>query len=128
MRAAVEDSDAAYLWVLELEEKGKSQEDFLKCPKKFLSLDAKVAKAVTTLLENHNGDLSSRVLNLKDKRAKNGKICRGRELLYMVYDTYTSDPSFGALCDIQDLIGVKLINDKIESFLNRWDHVLIHLT
>ena len=46
----------------------------------------------------------------------------------MVYDIYTSDPSFGALCDIRDLIGVKLINDKVESFLNRWDHVLIHLT
>ena len=83
---------------------------------------------MTTLLENHNGDLSSRVLNLKDERAKDRKICRGRELLFMVYDIYTSDPSFGALFDIQDLIGVKLINDKIEAFLNRWDHVLIHLT
>ena len=51
-------------------------------------------------------------------------MLRGRQALRMVYDYMKVSEQAGALFDISDLMAVRLIGDKLESFLHNWESTL----
>ena len=119
--------DRAFQWVLEVEDPDKLVEDFARCDKRFLALDATLDAAVDMLMAESVGDLAKRIFNFKETNAKLKQPTRGRQTLWMVYDDFSVGTSSGVLFDIEDLMNVKLNHDKLEAFLNRWDTVNIHL-
>ena len=128
VKAASQDPDKAFEWIIELEDSTASVERFADCPKRFLALDAKLDEAVDKLLSNSVGDLSKRVFNFKEINAKRKIPSRGRQTLFMVYDSFATDRASGILYDLEDLFSIQLVNDRLESFLNRWDGIIIHLS
>jgi len=59
--------------------------------------------------------------------AKAGKRIAGRQVLYMVYDSYKTSVANGTVFDVMDVIAVELHGNHMEHFLHRWDKVILGL-
>ena len=118
----------AFTWILEVEKKESTYES-LEDSGPFESLDAKLSAAVIKTCGK--GPLG-RKLNLKaELEANQGRLVRGRQLLWMVYSRFKVSEEAGALYeyDINDLSAVSLKGDKnLEEFINNWDATLVGLT
>jgi hypothetical protein len=70
--------DEAYHWILEVEAPGATSAG-LSDSGTFVTLDAKIAAAITKLSE---GDLGRQLTNAKEKGMKEGRLVKGRQLLF----------------------------------------------
>ena len=52
-------------------------------------------------------------------------MIKGRQSLLLIYSYFKTSVEAGALHDLTDLMSVRLNGDKLDSFLNTWDQVLI---
>ena len=95
----------------------KNIDDFEFVDVLFESLDAKLSAAVDKLLADHKNILAREVLNKNEEYArKRRKPLRGRQALWLVYDSLRKDEDQGLVFDMQDLQDVKLVGDNLESF------------
>ena len=90
-------------------------------PTKFPSLDAKIASSISKLAK---GELGRSIVQQQEIAAKQGKMLMGRQMLFMVYAYFSVSADAGSLYSITDLMSVRLNDDRIENFLNSWNHVL----
>ena len=74
----------------------------------FIHLDAKLASALTNILE---GDLARQVAIFKGQEAKEKRHARGREVLLKHGPMY-------------DFASVQLISEDLRNFIARWDTVM----
>ena len=120
------DPDATWLWLLEIE-KDTTTYDSLQIPGDyFRTLDTKLCVAVDNLVKD-NDSLKNDIMIATETLAKAGKRIAGRQVLYMVYDSYKTSVANGTVFDVMDVIAVELHGNHMEHFLHRWDKVILGL-
>ena len=102
--AASTNPDAAFAWVSEILAEGRTCEE-LKSPGNFGTLDAKLMSSLTTILV---GDFARRINTLKETEAAKGHQVRGRQVLFLLNEYFSTNAKHGSTYSIQDLFSVKL--------------------
>ena len=120
IRAASDQPDEAFKWVLEVYDKDADHQK-LREPGKFLTLDTKLLAALTKIAK---GELSRQVLNFKETEANAGRAVRGRQVLFMFNQHFRTNEELGALYSVEDLLRVILSGDDLTSFIHNWDAVI----
>ena len=60
----------------------------------------------------------------KETEATAGRIVRGRQVLFMLHDHFSTNIRHGATYALQDLFSVQLRGENLKSFISNWDQVL----
>ena len=113
--------EEAFRWVQEVESKKSGFDDFAESGAGFDSLDAKLASCLAKLT---HGELGRRITLKMETAAKSGQMIRGRQILWMVYQHFRLNQSYGSLYQVSDLMAVRMKGDSLESFVNTWDSVI----
>ena len=87
----------------------------------FATLDAKLLSALTNII---TGDFARKVDTFKETEATAGRIVRGRQVLFMLHDHFSTNIKHGATYALQDLFSVQLRGENLKSFISNWDQVL----
>ena len=77
----------------------------------FATLDAKLLASLTNCAE---GDLGRQIATFKELRAREDKI----------HEYFATSIKHGAIYGLEDLMSVKMVNDDLKGFINKWDSVL----
>eukprot|EP00972_Heterocapsa_arctica_P070907 10475893-Heterocapsa_arctica.AAC.1 len=81
-------------------------------------LNAKLTKAFNIAMDGRNDDLAKRLFNLKESTIKDfQEKVKGRQLMWVIYDSYKVDPNSGVLFGIQDLLREKMHGVQMDEFL-----------
>ncbi len=113
--------DEAFAWAMCVE-RPETTFDSLGESGAFASLDAKLAAALSKILQ---GELARQVNIRKEKMASTGRLMKGRQILWLLYQHFKISQAEGSLLEFQDLLNVKLQGDGLRTFLNDWDSVLL---
>ena len=87
----------------------------------FATLDAKLLASLTNCAE---GDLGRQIATFKELRAREEKPVKGRHLLLRFHEYFATSIRHGAIYGLEDLMSVKMVNDDLKGFINKWDSVL----
>jgi hypothetical protein len=112
--------EKAFVWILEVESDKQTFES-MSDPGEFVSLDAKLAAALSKLAQE---ELGREIVQQQEIAAKSQKRLKGRQILWMVYQYYATSQDAGEMYSIVELMAVRLVDDKLETFMNNWSHVL----
>ena len=118
--AASTNPDAAFAWVSEIWPEGPTCDE-LKSPGNFGTLDAKLMSSLTTILV---GDFARRINTLKETEAAKGQQVRGRQVLFLLNEYFSTNAKHGSTYSIQDLFSVKLQGTNLKAFMTNWDTVM----
>eukprot|EP00435_Cladocopium_sp_Y103_P051725 s387_g16.t1 len=122
--AASTDPDKAFEWISETWKESQTLEALRKVAP-FATLDAKLLSALTNII---TGDFGRKVDTFKETKATAGRIVRGRQVLFMLHDHFSTNIKHGATYALQDLFSVQLRGDNLKSFISNWDQVLAGIT
>ena len=122
--AASTDPDSAFKWVSEAWKEEQSIEALRKVAP-FATLDAKLLSALTNII---TGDFARKVDTFKEVEATNDRIVRGRQVLFMLHEHFSTNIKHGATYALQDLFSVQLRGENLKSFISNWDQVLAGIT
>ena len=86
------------------------------------------AKLMSSFTKIGDGDFAGQFDIFKEEQAKSGTHARGRQALLMIDKHFSTSRKHGAVCDIEDLMAVTLVNDELRSFITRWDAVIAGMT
>ena len=119
--AASDRTDKAFEWLSAAWKKDQTVE-LPRDPEGVATLDAKILSAVTKIV---SGDFARQVDTFKDREAHHNRLLRGRQVNLMM-DTYyfSTNALHGSVYDIEDLLSVTMVNEKLEVFMRNWDTVL----
>jgi hypothetical protein len=101
--------DKGLQWVMEAENTEATMESLSRSGNKYLSFDAKLA---AECLRITHGDLQRDIKAESDRMAKEGKMLRGRQMLWMIHQWYRIASSAGQLYDLADLTKVTCLRGK----------------
>ena len=87
----------------------------------FATLDAKLLSALTNII---TGDFARKVDTFKEAEANEGRIVRGRQVLFMLHDHFSTNMKHGSTYALQDLFSVHLKGENLKTFISNWDQVL----
>jgi len=118
--AASTDPDSAFKWVSDSWKEDQTLEALWKVAP-FATLDAKLLSALTNII---TGDFARKVDTFKETEATAGRIVRGRQVLFMLHDHFSTNIKHGATYALQDLFSVQLRGENLKSFISNWDQVL----
>ena len=118
--AASTDPDSAFKWVSDSWREDQTLEALRKVAP-FATLDAKLLSALTNII---TGDFARKVDTFKETEATAGRIVRGRRVLFMLHDHFSTNIKHGATYALQDLFSVQLRGENLKSFISNWDQVL----
>ena len=82
---------------------------------KFTTLDAKLLSSLTNIL---TGDFARKVDTYKETEATNHRYVRGRQVLLMMHEHFSTNIKHGATYSLQDLFSVKLKGDNLRGFIS----------
>ena len=85
------------------------------------TLDAKLLSALTNII---TGDFARKVDIFKETEANEGRIIRGRQVLFMLHDHFSTNMKHGPTYALQDLFSVRLKGDNLKTFISNRDQVL----
>ena len=103
--AASTKPDEAFKWVRVLKPKVEP----------FATLGAKPMPALTNVITGHFVRI---VDTFKENEASADRIARGRQVLFMLHDHFSTNIKQGATYALEDLFSVTLINDKLRVFMS----------
>ena len=111
-------------WLREVEE--KSYDQLSHRGSAFSTLDIKIASA---LLGRAKGELGRKMTLEAERTANAGVLLKGRQLLHMVYEHFSTHEKLGALYSVFDIskVALKGGDSNLESFLHNWNHVITGL-
>ena len=118
------DADGAFIWFLEIEDKGLEE---LKDPGTKKKLDAKLGTAATNAVRNRP-QLAS-IISQDEENRKNRsppELQRGRQVCWLILDHHRTREGVGKLYDIKDLLSVKLkghTNGHLRAFRQLWQKI-----
>ena len=113
--------DDGLRWVMKVEDATASFESLADSGKGFTRLDMKLSAAITTA---STGEVGREVAEATEAAAKNGKMLRGRQALWLVYQWYKVTEEAGALFDLSDLMKVELEGHNLSTFQQNWVSIL----
>ena len=117
--AASTDPESAFKWVSESWKDTQTLEALRKVAP-FATLDAKLLSALTNII---TGDFARKVDTFKETEATAGRIVRGRQVLFMLHEHFSTNIKHGATYALQDLFSVQLRGEN-QAFISNWDQVL----
>ena len=117
---------ATWHWLMEVERDVVGFDRLVEPGEFFETLDVKLASAIDTLVKDNNS-LKGDIMIKTELMAKADRMLSGRQALHMVYSYFKTDVENGMVYDIEDLIAVTLQGNNLESFLHKWDRVLLGL-
>ena len=85
--AASTNPDAAFEWIAEVWKEGQNIEALRKAAP-FATLDAKLLSALTNIITR---DFAGKVDTFKETEANEGRIVRGRQVLFMLHDHFSTN-------------------------------------
>ena len=88
---------------------------------KFTTLDAKLLSALTNTL---TGDFARKVDTYKETEATKKRYVRGRQVLLMMHEYFSTNIKHGAAYALLDFFSVKLKGDNLRGFISNWDQVM----
>ena len=112
--AASTDPDSAFKWVSDSWKEEQTLEALRKVAP-FATLDAKLLSALTDII---TGDFARKVDTFKETEATAGRIVRGRQVLFMLHDHFSTNIKHGATYALQDLFSVQLRGENLKSFIS----------
>ena len=118
--AASNKPDHAFKWLSKVWDQDTKIDD-LRDTEGFPTLDAKVLSAVTNVLE---GEFARQIDSFKEREAHAGRLVRGRQVLAKLDAYFATSALHGSLYEFEDLLGVKLVNENLITFMSNWDTVL----
>ena len=118
--AASTNPDSAFAWIGEVWKEGQTIEALRKVAP-FATLDAKLLSALTNII---TGDFARKVDTFKETEANEGRIVRGRQVLFMLHDHFSTNMKHGSTYALQDLFSVHLKGENLKTFISNWDQVL----
>ena len=100
-------------WVQRVEGEGTRHEEFEESGSGFETLDRKLAAA---LIRVTKGELSRRI-NLESQKANSrGKVLKGRQVYWMILNTFKTNPNMGVVYGVRDISKVQWLgDDKLET-------------
>lgn len=114
--------DLAFQWIHEVEQ-AKCWED-LADPGLFHILDAKLSTALSKIV---SGEFKRQVMLKKEQASQEGKMIKGRQILWLIYEQYKLNVIDGNHLNLTDLYAVQLHGDNVVAFLNDWDGCISQL-
>ena len=107
------------MWFLKVGSSGTTFDRLAECPKKYATLDRKLRTALCKITQGELG----RSIDVKEQRAlRDGKMLKGRQVLWMMYDHFRTDENMARCFTIQDLCGIQFPGDnKLEQLRNTWE-------
>ena len=81
--------------------------------------------ALTNVITGHFARI---VDTFKENEATADRIVRGRQILFMLHDHFSTNIKHGATYALEDLFSVSLRNDNLRVFMSSWDQVLAGIT
>ncbi len=75
----------------------------LSKPGQFVTLDTKILAQLSRVAK---GDLGTQILNFKEVEAANGRVVRGRQILFMFEQYFKTNEEAGALYGTEDLLKI----------------------
>ena len=118
--AASDRPDEAFEWLDEVW-KEDTTEEYLRDPKGFTTLDAKILSAITNVLE---GDFARQIDTFKEREGHEGRLVRGRQILHKLNAYLSTNALHGSVYEMEDLLNVVTINENLVQFIRNWDTVL----
>ena len=110
-------------WLLKVEKPKMTFKRLEKCPSDFARLDRKLGTALAKILK---GELGRRV-DVQQARALRERQCllSGRQMLFMMYESFRTDESMARCFTIHDLCSVRWQgDDRLEALRNTWEDKL----
>ena len=118
--AASDRPDEAFEWLSRVWDE-TTTEEMLRDPDGFTTLDAKILSAITNVLE---GDFGRQIDTFKEREGHEGRLVRGRQVLWKLDSYLATNALHGSVYDMEDLLNVVLVNDNLVQFIRNWDTVL----
>ena len=118
--AASAKPDEARIWVGKVYADAQTV-DVLDDSEGFATLDAKLLASLTNCAE---GDLGRQIATFKELRAREEKPVKGRRLSLRFHEYFATSIKHGAIYGLEYLMSVKMVNDDLKGFINKWDSVL----
>ena len=122
--AASTKPDETFDWISEVWKKDQTL-DALRKVAPFATLDAKLLSALTNII---TGDFARKIDTFKETEAAANRMVRGRQVLFMMHDHFSTNMKHGATYALQDLFSVTLKGDNLRTFISNWDQVLAGIT
>jgi hypothetical protein len=117
--------EQGYAWCLRAEDQAVSFDD-LADSEGYDTLDIKLSSALTLIA---SGDLGLRISLAVDRQKQQGRVLKGRQIIWLVHDHHKLDDERGAMYDYADLQAIKFKGDNnLERFMNTWEMVLQGMT
>ena len=111
--SASSDPDAAFKWICAVDSAARWGD--LSDSGKFATLNSKVS---ASLGRNLNGDLGRKVNVLEEKATLEGKMLKGRQTLWIIYESYNISDTEGAILEFRDLLNNHVKNENLRQFIN----------
>ena len=111
--------DEAFLWINEIEEADTMDE--LAESGLFPLLDSKIASGLSEIL---NGEFQRQVQVLDEKAAIKGRMLKGRQIAWLIYQHFRLSEAEGSILEFNDLLSVELRGDNLMAFKNDWEMVM----
>ena len=119
--ASGRDDDKVLAFIRACEKDDAKVEDFRNCPKVLTTLDRKLASALS---RTATGELGRLLMQASEDALNENRSVRGRELLFIIMNYYSTGRTAEALFSINDLQIIKAKGDQLENFHNTWQNGL----
>ena len=110
----------AFRWISEVWKEGSVVGSFSNSGV-FGALDAKLMSGLTSIL---SGDFARKINTLKETEAAQKRQLRGRQVLFLRNEYFSTNAKHGSTYSLQDLFAVKLLSGNLRAFMTNWDTVL----
>ena len=124
VRAASSKPDKAFSRINKVWIEGQTIEG-LASPDGFTTLDAKLLAALSSIA---TGEFARKVDTFKEKESQKDRPVRGRQVLLMMREYFSTNIKHGATYSLSDLFNVRMKGDNLKTFLSNWDSVTTGVT
>ena len=114
--------DRTISWIRAVERPDAQPSDFLDSGKRFLTLDRKLGAALSKIATGELGRILTQAG--EDAMQFNDRVARGRELLCIIFQYYSTGKGPDVVYNLNDLQAIRLKGDAIENFQNTWIMVI----
>ena len=111
--------DKTFNWVNKVWEEGRKVED-LADTEKYVTLDAKLLSALSNIAV---GELARKIDTFKEKESLNNRPVRGRQVLLMFHEFFSTNIKHGATYRLDDLFAVQMKGDNLRTFMSNWEMI-----
>jgi len=115
--------DEATAWLREVDLPAASFESLAASGPLFAQLDGKVSSAIRKRLPEN--DLGRRLQLAAEREFNAGRMMKGRQCLYIIYQYFQSCEAVNAYYNTRDLAAIVLRDSDLPQFLNQWEYPLL---